>query len=127
MRRLISLCCVSAAFLLTSCYSLPLGPATARSRLLQAPVQPPLGGIYTHYRAPLMTDLDKTPATASKTGRATTIFLRLFYPGLDIALDDASIEAAARDGGITRIHYADYDLKLVLGLYGEFTTIVHGE
>lgn len=44
-----------------------------------------------------------------------------------VATGDASIEAAAKDGGITRIHHVDHHSKNILGLYAEFTTIVYGE
>jgi len=40
---------------------------------------------------------------------------------------DASIGAAMRNGGITKVHHVDYDVKNILFLYNETTTIVYGE
>ena len=48
------------------------------------------------------------------------------YVGL-VALGDASIQAAARDAGITRIHHVDYQAKSYVGVYTIYTVIVYGE
>jgi len=44
-----------------------------------------------------------------------------------IATGDASIEAATRNGGITKVKYVDYSVKNILGLFGEYTTTVYGD
>lgn len=44
-----------------------------------------------------------------------------------IAKGDGSIEAAAKNGGIKRIHHVDSEEFNVLGIYSKRTTIVHGE
>jgi len=44
-----------------------------------------------------------------------------------VATGDASTEAAAREGGISTIHSADYSYFNVLGVYQRYETIVHGE
>jgi hypothetical protein len=44
-----------------------------------------------------------------------------------IATGDASIEAAAKAGGISKIHHVDYQAMSILGLYSTFTTVVYGE
>ena len=132
MRSLAPVFCLGAALLLSSCAALPLGRAASAvlfpwAPVWTVPVQPPPGFIYTHYFAPLSTNMEKTAALATKTGKASTTFIRFFYPGLDVAFDDASIEQAARNGAITKIHYADYEYTMVLGIFGRFTTIVYGE
>ena len=43
-----------------------------------------------------------------------------------VATGDASIKAAAKDGGITRIDSVDHYSRNVLGILGEFCTIVRG-
>lgn len=48
------------------------------------------------------------------------------YVGL-VTTGDASIEAAAKNGGITRIQHVDYHTKSILGLYTTYTTIVYGQ
>jgi ABC-type nitrate/sulfonate/bicarbonate transport system substrate-binding protein len=59
--------------------------------------------------------------TASKTGRAEAWGIVVFATG------DASISAAARNGGITRIHHVDHETMNILGFYAKNTTIVYGE
>ena len=48
------------------------------------------------------------------------------YVGL-VALGDASIQTAARDAGITRIHHVDYQAKSYVGVYTIYTVIVYGD
>lgn len=43
------------------------------------------------------------------------------------SMGDASIDAAMKDGGITKIHHVDCKVFQVLGLYAKYTTIVYGE
>ncbi len=44
-----------------------------------------------------------------------------------VATGDASIEAAMKDGGITKVHHVDVKYMSILGLYGKATTTVYGE
>jgi len=44
-----------------------------------------------------------------------------------VASGDASITAAMKNGGITKIHHVDYHSMQVLGLYAEMTTTVYGD
>lgn len=44
-----------------------------------------------------------------------------------VAQGDASVEAAAKAGGITKIHQVDHTSKNILGILGEYCTIVHGD
>jgi TRL-like protein family len=44
-----------------------------------------------------------------------------------VAMGDASISAAAQNGGITRIHHVDHETMNILGIYAKYTTIVYGE
>ncbi len=48
------------------------------------------------------------------------------YVGL-IATGDASIDAAAKAGGITSISYVDYHSTSILGIINTYTTIVYGK
>ena len=98
----------------------------------RTPVRPFGGGgaIYSGYSAPLLTNFDKTPAKPTKVGRASTgyIFIPLpFVGGIDIAFDEASVEAAAKQGGISKVYYADHSFTSVLCFYGSYETIVYGE
>jgi hypothetical protein len=60
-------------------------------------------------------------AGSSKIGRATATGIVL------VAWGDASISAAMRNGGITRIHHVDHETMNIMGLYAKYTTIVYGE
>ncbi len=44
-----------------------------------------------------------------------------------VAQGDASIEAAAKAGGITKVMSVDHHAKSILGFWAEFTTRVTGE
>jgi hypothetical protein len=93
----------------------------------QAPVRPPGGALYTHYRAPLTPDVAGVKV-AARSGTASTMFVRdPLITGQAFAWQDASIEAAAEEGGLTSVHYADYEILAVLGIFGEFTVTAHGE
>jgi len=119
--RLLAPLCLGAALLLSSCTLMSFP---------KVPVAPPPGFIFSSYKAPLMTDMEQTPASTMKTGKATTQFMWILYPTISFAYDDASIEQAAKNGGITKIHYADYEVtqvNVLLFAYTKFTTIVYGE
>lgn len=58
----------------------------------------------------------------SKVGRATaTSILGLISTG------DAGIEAAKRNGNITRVAHVDYRRTQILGVYATFEVIVYGD
>jgi hypothetical protein len=92
------------------------------------PVAPPAGLILAYQSAPLETNFEATPV-GSKTGTAEVRFLREpFFTNLPLVTwGDASLEAAAREGGIQTIHYADYELLQVLGIYVQLTVEVSGD
>lgn len=58
----------------------------------------------------------------SKTGTAKSTS----YFGM-VATGDASIKAAADNGGIKTIKFVDYSTKNILGFIGEYTTTVYGD
>ncbi|MFH1367899.1 MAG: TRL-like family protein [Elusimicrobiota bacterium] len=80
---------------------------------------PIMGSIYTDVKAPLMATSN---SGSSKVGTSeATGILGMFATG------DASIETAAKNGKITKIHHVDYHSTSVLGLFSSFTTTVYGE
>lgn len=81
----------------------------------------PVGGIVTDLQLPVLAT--NTPITkSSKKGEAVCeSYLGLFATG------DASIEEAAKDGGITKITHVDWQAKNVLGVYGRYIVTVYGE
>lgn len=44
-----------------------------------------------------------------------------------IGIGDASIEAAAKKAGITKISHVDYKSTNILGIYATYTVMVYGE
>jgi hypothetical protein len=109
MKRVVALLLVAAALVVFS------GCAIAPSPLpgfLFTEVKGPVG----HLQAPI------DAATHSRVGKATAkSFLGL------VALGDASIEEAMRNGNIRHIHHVDYASKGILGIYAEVTVTVYGE
>ena len=93
------------AFMLSSCAAYVASPLT--------------GFIYTDLKAPLMATSNPV-ATKVGTAEATSIL------GI-VATGDASIEAAAKKAGITRISHVDYEASSVLGIFAKFTVYVYGE
>jgi hypothetical protein len=87
------------------------GCAAARS--------PVTGAWYTDVKAD---SVSTSNAGGNKVGRATA----KSYVGL-VALGDCSTDAAAKNGGITKISHVDYESWSILGLYATTTTVVHGE
>jgi len=105
---------VSAMFGLSGCAAnlYPGGPSVA-------------GFIYTDVKDPaqhLSVAVDMT-ARGTKVGTSNAnAFLGLF------AFGDASLDAAMKAGGITKVHHVDHQVQLALGgLWASTTTIVHGE
>jgi|SRR5690625_44889 len=93
-----------AALMLTSCAG------------VQSPV---MGLLYTDVEAPVAVTSN---SGSSKVGEAeATSILGL------VATGDASIEAAAKKAGITKIQHVDYKSTSVLGVFSKFTVIVYGE
>jgi len=103
-KSLFVLAAIAIAWLTSSC-------ATS-----QAPV---MGGIYKDVKAPLAV----TASTGtSKVGQATCKSILGWF-----ATGDASIEAACKEAGITRIHHVDYQSKSILTFFATYTVLVYGE
>ncbi|HQV79391.1 MAG TPA: TRL-like family protein [Agitococcus sp.] len=82
-------------------------------------VSPVTGSLYTNVKAPLLvTDSTEKP---TKVGRATMRSILGIY-----AVGDASVEAAAKNAGITHIHHVDYHTQNLMGVMSDFTVIVYG-
>lgn len=97
-----------------------IGAVALLSGCLTAPVMPPPGMIYNEYQAPLDYTQENS-SVGTKSGSAETMSIL----GC-VALGDASIKTAAKNGGITQVTGADYEYFNVLGVYQKYTTIVHG-
>lgn len=80
---------------------------------------PVLGGAYTDIKDGMAVTGN---AGSTKVGTAEI----KGYVGL-VAMGDASIQTAAREAGITRIHHVDYQTKSYVGVYTIYTVIVYGD
>lgn len=80
------------------------------------------GCAYTHVQMPLGTNFNSTQF-GTKEGRSNSYSVLWL-----IAWGDAGTKAAATQGNIKVIRYADHEVKSVLlGLYSRVTTIVYGD
>ena len=87
--------------------------------LLVGCAAPVTGLLYTDVKAPVT--VTENPSY-SKVGTGSAISLL----GA-VAFGDASIQAAAKSAGITKIHHVDYKLTQVLWVFGQYTVMVYGE
>jgi len=80
----------------------------------------PIGGIMTNVSLPVqVTSNDGAP---SKVGEATCkSYLAMISTG------DCSIDAAVKNGGISKVHHADWHAKNFLGLVGTYKLMVYGD
>ncbi len=83
-----------------------------------APIVPPLGIAYTKIEAPISLRGD----FGSKRGEASVTS----YLGL-VSTGDASVRAAARNGGISDVKHVDYEFNNVFFFYQRYTTVVFGD
>ena len=88
---------------------------------LVAPFQPPQGAVFSNTQAPLDVNYDNTEL-GQKSGSASAYnVLGLF------AFGDASTQAAARDGRLSKINHADYAYLNFLFIFQKTTVTVYGE
>ncbi|MEN8161342.1 MAG: TRL-like family protein [Myxococcota bacterium] len=89
---------------------------------------PPSGFLFSLQSAPLEANFEATPV-GSKRGVAQIHFLREpFFTNLPLVTwGDGSIEAAAQEGGIQTVHYVDYEVLSVLGIYVQLTVKASGD
>ncbi|MDK2971440.1 MAG: hypothetical protein PWP23_1195 [Candidatus Sumerlaeota bacterium] len=86
------------------------------------PVMPPQGLLFSSIQAPLDANADSTDFSNEKQGEASsTAILGLF------AFGDASLNTAARDGGLTTVNHVDYSYQNILFFYQQFTIVAYGE
>ena len=102
MNKIIISTLLASAFTLTGC-------ATSQ----------PVGAIFTDINTPVTATSN---AEASKTGTATCkSYLAM------VALGDCSIDAAKKNGNISRVSHVDQKSNNILGLIGTYTVTVKGE
>jgi len=80
---------------------------------------PVTGYLYTDVKAPFAVTSNQV---STKVGTAKMQSILGW-----VASGDASIEAAAKSAGITKIHHVDYEATSILGIIASFTIVVYGE
>lgn len=106
MKRVLRVAALAATFSLGGC-------------LAMSPYAPVTGLAYANVGGPIMaTNYLEKP---TKVGRATARSILGYY-----ASGEATIEAASRNGGITKIHHVDYEVQSVLGIVADYTVVVYG-
>lgn len=100
-----SVACAVCVFFLTSCAMANFAPTT--------------GFVYQSQKGPGAVTSNSLGSKVG-TSEATSIL------GI-AATGDASIDAAAKAGGIKKISHVDYEVSNILGIYAKHTTIVYGE
>jgi hypothetical protein len=82
-----------------------------------------MGSIYTDVKAPQVAASVNYDATGfAKVGSATASNILGW-----IVMGDAGIQAAMKNGGITKVHHVDYKASSILGIYATYTLYVYGE
>jgi hypothetical protein len=107
MKKLLLLAVVAGFVVSVSGCAIPSG-SPVYGGLVTANVKGPVG----------MGDAAVKPA---KTGMAQASAIVFFATG------DCSIEAAMKNGGITKVHHVDCEAFSILGLYATYKTVVYGE
>lgn len=82
-------------------------------------VSPVMGVLYTNVNRPVTAT---SHPTYTKIGKASCSSIL----GL-IATGDASIEAACKSVGITKIHHVDFHSNNILGIVATYTVYVYGD
>jgi len=67
-------------------------------------------------------DTATTATGATKEGKACAVSILGW-----VATGDASVDAAKANGGISEVAVVDHTAKNILGIYGEFCTVVKGK
>jgi len=80
----------------------------------------PAGSIYTSINLPVTATANSGTATKVGISQCTSILGA-------VAIGDASIEAAKKSGGITKVYHVDYSVKNILGIIGTYKVTVYGE
>lgn len=129
MKR-VSIFCIIALFgiLLSGCAVSGRTAYISAAGFPETPVQPPRGGLFTYYSAPLSINFKSASVQSKKQGSASTWFFRDFLlTRLTFAWDKADVDTATSEAGIHTVEYADYEYLQILGIFGKFTVNVHGD
>lgn len=80
----------------------------------------PIGTVYTELKLPVTATANNGKATKVGTAKCISVLTL-------VAIGDASIEAAKKDAGITKVHHVDWEVENILGIIGKYKVTVYGE
>jgi len=80
----------------------------------------PIGTIFTEVVLPVSATSNGSASPKVGTAECTSVLTL-------VATGDCSIEAGKQNGGITRVHHVDWDVKNILGIMATFKVTVYGE
>ena len=80
----------------------------------------PVGGIYTDLKLPVTATSDGGGTVKVGTAECMSVLAL-------VATGDCSIEAAKKNGGITKVYHVDWEANNILGIIGKYKVVVHGE
>ncbi|PID43001.1 MAG: TRL-like protein family [Proteobacteria bacterium] len=76
----------------------------------------------------LMTDVTLPISATSSIGKSSKVGTSHCQSILGmLAQGDCSIEAAKRDGGISKVYHVDWKANNILGIIGKYETTVYGD
>ncbi len=81
----------------------------------------PVGSAYTDVKLPVTA----TGQTLSSTGKVGVAQCSSWF-GM-VAIGDASLERAMKNGNITRVHHVDWQARNIMGVVGLYKLVVYGE
>ncbi len=91
--------------------------------MIQAPVVPPFGFLYTNFTSPLELNSCGGKDLGTKKGESSATAWFGF-----VAYGNAGIDAAVKNGGLKQVKHFDYKYKNYLfGAYAKFTVVVYGD
>lgn len=79
----------------------------------------PVGGLYTKLNLPVSAE---GAGKSMKTGTSECTSVLCW-----VATGDISYEEAMKDGGITKVSHADWEVENILGIIGNYKLTVYGE
>lgn len=85
-----------------------------------------IGRIYTHTTLPLTRDFHRTPSGIAGGKEGLGNIKHVSYR-VDVLWDSNAIGDAAKEGGLTTVHYADLEIFSILGIWNHRWLHVYGE
>ena len=80
----------------------------------------PVGAIYTELNLPVAATSNGGQYAKSGSSECMSVLAL-------VAIGDASIDAAKKNGNITKVYHVDWSVKNILGVLGKYKVTVYGE